>query len=89
MSTAIERRLTVQQVAEVLGVDVKKVLRFIAAKELRAVDVSQSRGRRPRWRIKVSDLELFEASRANTLGEVPKVERRRRTAKPQGWTEYV
>lgn len=85
----IPRRLTVAEVAETLGVDANKVLRWIKAGELRAIDVSQKRGVKPRWRIAPADLELFETRRSNTLSIVPKQERRRKPERPPGFIEYV
>ncbi len=85
----IRRRLTVREVAEILGVDANKILKFIRAGELRAIDVSQNRGRKPRWRIAPADLELFESRRSNTLGATPKTERRPKPRRATDFVEYV
>lgn len=51
--------LKVREVAERLGVCSSSVLTLIRNGRLPAVDVSVSRGVKPRWRIKQSDLETF------------------------------
>jgi excisionase family DNA binding protein len=68
---------TVAQVAERLGVSEGVVLSWIAAGELKAVNVSRSpRPRRPRWRVTAGQLEAFEAGR--TSGPSPAKTPRRR-----------
>jgi excisionase family DNA binding protein len=88
-TAAISRRLTVADVAELYGCDANKVLRWIASGELRAIDVSERRGRKPRWRIDVDDLRAFESRRASTAGDSPKAPRRKRPARPPDFIEYV
>ncbi|WP_397570397.1 helix-turn-helix domain-containing protein [Schlesneria sp. T3-172] len=56
--------LTIDEVAARLGVDRDAVSRFIANKELKAINVTRDRNaRRPSWRIRPEDLEAFELSR--------------------------
>lgn len=57
---------TVQQVAECYQVDEHTVLFWLRTKELEAVNVGRSRGRRPRWRITEEALAAFEAARTAT-----------------------
>ncbi len=58
-ATTSPRFLSAPAVAEWLGVDHSKVLRWIASGELPAIDVSQNHGGRPRWRVDPADLESF------------------------------
>lgn len=53
---------TVTDLAKHWKVNRRKVLTFIASGELKAFDLSQS-GRKPRWRIKKTDVEDFEMNR--------------------------
>jgi len=72
---AIAKRFQVKQ--QVVG-------KWIRSGELAAVDVSESRGRRPRWRVSQEALDAFLASRGNR--PPAKVTRRRR--KSPGVTEF-
>jgi excisionase family DNA binding protein len=70
--------LTVQQVAEYLGVGEKSVLAYIAAGHLRAMNVGRKvGGKRPTWRITGEALESFCLIRTATP-PVPKTRRRKR-----------
>ncbi len=51
-------------IAERLGVSPEKVIRWIARGELRAVNLADRLGGRPRWRVSQADLESFLAARA-------------------------
>jgi excisionase family DNA binding protein len=62
-------------VARLLAVKPAKVLTWIHRGELHAVDVSERRGGRPRWRISQQAFDAFLASRAN---QKPTAARRRR-----------
>lgn len=56
--------LTPPEVARRLGVNPDKVRAWIAAGELRAVNVAQRHGlSRPRWRVDETDLEAFKSRR--------------------------
>jgi excisionase family DNA binding protein len=58
------RKLTPPQLAKLWGISADKVLAWIQAGELRAIDVSTRRGGRPRWLIDVDDVAAFEVERA-------------------------
>ena len=68
-----------REIATRLGVKVDSVLTWIRRGELRALDVSQARGKRPRWRILPGDLVAFELSR---MAQPPKPAMRRRKTDP-------
>lgn len=70
--------LTVAAVAMQLGVAEDQVLSWIHRAELRAIDVSKNRSRRPRWRIKPEDLESFLATRYQTEKPQAKPKRRKK-----------
>ena len=72
------RAITPPALAQRLGVNVHKVLGWIARGELRAVNAGD--GSRPRWRIMPDDLEQFLARRA--AQPTVKATRRRRKADP-------
>ena len=78
MSAVARTKLKPAEVAGAWGVDVGKVLAWIHAGELPAVDVSKRRGGRPRWRIDVADLAAFEASRRNVQPKITSTPRRSR-----------
>jgi len=69
-----------REVAERLVVRVDVVLAWIKRGELRACNVAQRAGGRPRWRILESDLQTFLASRA-AQPPAPAVRRRKRDCK--------
>jgi len=69
--------LRVREVSERLAVKPDVVLAWIRRGELRALDVSQARGLKPRWRILPGDLASFLASRMATP-PAPPVRRRRK-----------
>jgi excisionase family DNA binding protein len=64
-------------VAEQLGIDAAKVLGWIRAGELIAVNVATNASGRPRWRVSRSALDQFLASR-QAQPVVPTTARRRR-----------
>ncbi|WP_390845032.1 helix-turn-helix domain-containing protein [Anatilimnocola floriformis] len=70
------------RIAERFGVDVSKVLRWIEAGELKAINVATRLGGRPRWRITEESLVAFEQARTNITPfkpgrrRPPRVERR-------------
>ena len=67
---------TPPEVARRLRVKPSKVLGWIRRGELRAINVAERQGGRPRWRVLAEDLAAFEAAR----GAQPQVRvpRRRR-----------
>lgn len=67
---------TVAQLSERYGVSQHYVLSWIRQGDLRAVDVSRSRGGRPRWRITASALDAFEAARTPTPAPARRARRR-------------
>ncbi len=80
MPTTNERYQTPPQCARLLGVTVGKVLIWIRAGQLKAVNLSS--GDRPRWKIHPDDLQRFLDSKSNQANVEPK--RTRRTIpKPQ------
>lgn len=62
MSRAV-RKLTPPQIAKQWGIAPEKVVAWIQAGELRAIDASTTRGKRPRYLIDIEDLAAFEKSR--------------------------
>lgn len=70
-------KLTPPMIAEAWGIDVAKVHGWIRAGELRAIDASNTRGRKPRFLIDVADLADFEARRA-IVPPPPRAKRRSR-----------
>lgn len=73
----LERTYRPQDIAEHLGVGVYKVMGWIRRGELKAYNISNS-AIKPRWRIKLSDVEAFMEGRSNRINLVPKQKRRRR-----------
>ena len=63
------QRLTPPEVAAILGVQPRKILHWIEAGELAAVNVATTKNGRPQWRITTSALEQFEQSRMVTPPE--------------------
>lgn len=64
MTDASQRtKITPPQLAKRWGIDPAKVHGWIRSGELRAIDVSSTRGGRPRYLIDVADVAAFEASR--------------------------
>lgn len=80
-----ESTLTVRQVAERYGVNVSKVLAWIAAGTLLAVNIAQRSGGRPRWRITTEAVEQFELARSSA--PQPRAVRRRKV-QAQAVTNY-
>jgi len=71
------RKLTPPQVAKTYGVSPERIIAWIRAGELVAIDVSGRPGvGRPRFRIDPADLVAFDARRA--VVTTPKASRRRR-----------
>jgi excisionase family DNA binding protein len=68
--------VTPPQLAKELGVEAEKVLRWIKAGELRAVNTAtRPNGKRPRWRISrdaIADFERRRASKATRRPPRPK-----------------
>ena len=82
------RSLTPPEFAKRYGINTDKVHVFIRDGELRAIDVSQKPGGRPRWRITPEAIEEFERRRSSkTPAASPKPKRRRKT--PDDVVEFV
>jgi len=77
-------KLSPPELAAQWGVDTHKVLAWIRSGELRAVNLAARIGGRPRYKIDLADVAVFEARRA--AGPQPKAARRRR--QPEGITQY-
>jgi hypothetical protein len=77
--TADPQYWKVPVLARFLGVDQDKILGWIHSGELLAIDVSERRGGRPRWRIPAEAWQAFCVARSNqaTLPP-PRAARRRR-----------
>jgi len=73
-----KRKLTPPQVAAMWGISADKIIRWILAGELRAIDASTRQGGRPRYLIDVDDLAAFERRRAVLLQPSPTAARRRK-----------
>ena len=72
--------LTVIQIADELGIDRETVTGWIVSKQLAATNVCRSAAaKKPRWRIRRSDLETFLATRSNRPAEATQQPLKRRT----------
>jgi hypothetical protein len=78
-ATAPRAKLTPPQVAARYGVSPEKVLTWIHAGDLRAVNVATRATGRPRWLVDEADLIAFEQRRqANVAGPARPARRRAR-----------
>jgi hypothetical protein len=74
----VRRKLTPPQVAEIFGINPDKVLSWIRAGRLRAVNIGNG-NLRPRYVIDPDDIETFEqANEAVPVADTPPPRRRRR-----------
>jgi hypothetical protein len=71
--------LTPPEIARERGIRISKVLAWIAAGELAAVNHATNRLGRPRWRISRAALAAFDQSRLSSVGRVPAVARVRKS----------
>ena len=76
---SVQTFLTVTQAAERLGVAPGKILHWIGAGELSAIDTSAARNQRPRWRIDPVDFQQFLAARRTVPPAKPVRNRRKMT----------
>jgi transposase len=74
----------VKDICDRFSVGEHTVLGWIRTGELRAIDVSRTKGKRPKWRISAEALEQFELTRM-TAPPAPRTPRRR---KPAGVLEF-
>jgi hypothetical protein len=65
--------------AEIFSITADRVVDMIRRGELRAIDVSTGRGKRPTWRISQAERERFEQARSSTPPP-PEPKRRRKQA---------
>jgi hypothetical protein len=79
--------LTPPAVARRLGCGVGKILGWIARRELTAINIASRPGMRPRWVIRLADLEAFEQRRANTV-RPPRRRRKGEEKRPAGCIEF-
>lgn len=70
--------LTPPQIAKELRIRESKVAAWIRSGELIAVDVSERRAGRPRWRIRRDDLDAFLGRRQSQPPSPKPIRRRRR-----------
>ena len=80
--TDVSRGYTVSDLADRYGVNASKIGAWIKSGELRAIDVSARRGKKPRWRILPEALAEFEAARSSrtATSATPRRSPRRRPA---------
>lgn len=63
METLPKSKMTPPEIASLWGVATTKILAWIRSGELRAIDASTKRSKRPRYLIDVEDLKAFEEKR--------------------------
>jgi len=83
-ATARKRKLTPPELARQWGISPTKIIGWILAGELRAIDASATRGGRPRYLIDIDDVADFERRRAAS----PPPPAPRRTARPTTCKNY-
>lgn len=66
MKRPSRQKLTPPELASRWGIGTDKVLSWIRSGELRAIDASTRRGRRPRYLIDEADVVAFELAREAT-----------------------
>lgn len=64
-------------VAEILEIDIEKVYRLINSGDLVAIDVSITKGPRPRWRILEEELHQFMEQRSSKPAKAISINRRK------------
>lgn len=74
---------TPNDIASALQAKVDKVYSLIATGQLSAVNISERRGGRPRWRISDEDLQQFLRSRQSVKPTPPTRRRKRQTTVKQ------
>ena len=81
----MRQKLTPPAIARLWGISPTKVVAWIVAGELPAVNAATRKGGRPRYLVDLKDLAAFEASRRTV--PAPRPCRRRRT-KPSDLIEF-
>mgnify|MGYP000570493865 CR=1 FL=1 len=74
-----KRKFTPPEVARLFGVEPGKIIAWIRAGELRAINGATRRGQRPRYLVDVADIEAFERSRQVIPTPAPSPRRSRTT----------
>jgi len=65
------RYLTPPEIARSYGTNACKIIGWIRRGELRAINVAETTDTRPKFRVKIEDLEAFEARRAAVAVTAP------------------
>jgi hypothetical protein len=87
MSTATEPEFyNPPQLAKRYGVAVEKIIRWILAGELAAMNLATKVGGRPRYKVTAEAVEAFEQRRA-VLSPAPRTPRRKKTL-PSGFVRH-
>jgi hypothetical protein len=84
VSSTIRKWFTPPEIGERYGVSADKVVRWIKDGSLKAINVAQQIGKRPRFRVSEADLLIFEKLRS----AVPTTPTPRRKRKQEKMTEY-
>jgi hypothetical protein len=82
------RYLTPPQLARQLAIDAAKVIGWIRAGELRAINIATTLAGRPRYRIDPRDADAFLARRAAAATSPPPAARSRRRRPDSDFIEY-
>ena len=86
--TGNTRSYSTRQIARMLYVSDDKIRAWILVHELKAFDLSTSKGRKPRWRIPQEALDEFLARRASDVGHVPEQTVRRKKYEKGDGADY-
>jgi hypothetical protein len=84
----IKRTYRPPEIAKLYGVSVQKILAWIRNQELRAVDISQRRGAKPRWVVYAEDLAEFERRRSSTPNVATPAPSRSRTRRHDTYDRF-
>ncbi len=79
MVATAKQKYTPPEIAKLWGGSPDKVVGWIRSGELRAIDASSKRGKRPRYLVDLTDLEDFERSRQVIADPKPTPRRRKQT----------
>jgi hypothetical protein len=90
MAAIVERtKVSVPHLAKEWGISTRKIVGFIQAGELRAINVATSRESRPRYLIDRADIEAFEFARQVIPVGTGSTIRRLRRSQPPGVKKFV
>jgi hypothetical protein len=87
VTVAAKRKVTPPELARRWGISADKVVHWIVSGELRAIDASTRRDKRPRYLIDEDDIAAFEAARQVTP-PAPAPTRRKRSKLPSGFVRH-